>query len=45
MNKKLRKASLLVILPLVLTAFSLGFMIEADAAKAEGSEGTQSLKA
>jgi len=44
MNKKLREASLLVILPLVLTTFSLGFMVEADAAKAEGSEGTQSPK-
>ena len=40
MDKKLRQASLLVILPLVLTAFSLGFMMDADAAKAEGSEGT-----
>lgn len=44
MNKKLREASLLVILPLVLTAFSLGFMVEADAQKAEGSPGTQSPK-
>lgn len=44
MNKKLRQASLLVILPLVLTAFSLGFPIDADAAKAEGSDGTQSPK-
>ena len=44
MDKKLREAILLVILPLVLTAFSLGFMMEADAAKAEGSEGTQSPK-
>ena len=44
MDKKLRQVSLLVILPLVLTAFSLGFMMEADAVKAEGSEGTQSPK-
>ncbi|MFQ5781878.1 MAG: hypothetical protein ACE5GR_02335 [Nitrosopumilus sp.] len=44
MDKKLRKASLLVILPLVLTAFSLGFMVEADAVKAKGSDGTQSPK-
>lgn len=40
MNKKIREASLLVILPLVLTAFSLGFVVEAEAAKAQGSEGT-----
>lgn len=44
MNKKLREASLLVILPLVLTAFSLGFMVEVDAAKANGSDGVQSPK-
>ena len=42
MNKKLREASLLVILPLVLTAFSLGFMMEADATKAEGEPGGMS---
>ena len=41
MDKKLRESSLLVILPLVLTAFSLGFIMESDAAKAEGSDGTQ----
>ena len=40
----MREASLLVILPLVLTAFSLEFMMEADAVKAEGSDGTQSPK-
>ena len=44
MDKKLREISLIVILPLVLTAFSLGFMMEADATKAEGSEGTVSPK-
>ncbi len=44
MDKNLRQVSLLVILPLVLTAFSLGFMMEADAVKAEGSEGTTSPK-
>ncbi len=44
MNKKFREASLLVILPLVLTSFSFGFMVEADAATAEGSPGTVSPK-
>jgi hypothetical protein len=44
MDKNLRQVSLLVILPLVLTAFSLGFMMDVDAAKAEGSPGTQSPK-
>lgn len=44
MGKKLGKVSLLVILPLVLTAFSLEFMMDADAAKAKGSEGAQSPK-
>ena len=44
MDKKLREASLLIILPLVLTAFNLGFIMEADAAKVEGSDGTQSPK-
>lgn len=44
MNKKLREVSLFVILPLVLTAFSLGFMVEADADKAQDSEGTTSPK-
>lgn len=44
MNKRLREASLFVILPLMLTAFSLGFMAEADAEKAQGSEGTTSPK-
>jgi len=44
MNKKLREASLLVILPLVLTAFSLGLMMDADAANAEDSPGAQSPK-
>lgn len=44
MNKKLRGASLLVMLPLVLAVFSFGFMVEADAAKAEGSPGTVSPK-
>ena len=42
MDKKLREASLLVILPLMLAAFSLGFMMEADAAKAEGEPGGMS---
>ena len=44
MNRKLQKASLLVILPLVLTAFSFGFTVEADAATAEGSPGSVSPK-
>ena len=44
MNKKLRGVSLLAILPLVLTAFSFGFMIEAEAVAANGSPGSQSPK-
>lgn len=44
MKQKLREVSLLAILPLVLTAFSLGFMAEADADKAEGSPGAVSPK-
>lgn len=44
MDKKLRGVSLLVILPLVLTAFSLGLIVEADAVKAQGSDGQTSPK-
>lgn len=44
MDRKLREAGLLVMLPLVLTAFSLGFLAEADADKAEGSPGAVSPK-
>jgi hypothetical protein len=44
MDKKLREASLFVIFPLVLTAFSLGFMLEADTEKAQGSKSTISPK-
>ncbi|MFQ5439907.1 MAG: hypothetical protein ACE5DL_00435 [Nitrosopumilaceae archaeon] len=44
MKKRSKEIGLLVILPLVLTAFSLGFMMEASAEKAEGSPGTVSPK-
>ncbi|MDH3677081.1 MAG: hypothetical protein OEQ12_02125 [Nitrosopumilus sp.] len=37
MDTKIRRVGLLVILPLVLTAFSFGFMVEVDTATAQGS--------
>ena len=44
MNQKMKTIGLLAILPLVMVALSPDFISEADAAKAEGSEGTQSPK-
>ncbi len=44
MNEKMKTVGLLAILPLVMVALSPDLISDADAAKAEGSEGTQSPK-
>ena len=44
MNQKMKTIGLIAILPLVMVALSPDLISDADAAKAEGSEGTQSPK-
>jgi len=44
MNQKMKTIGLLAILPLVMVALSPDLISEADAQKAEGSEGSQSPK-
>ena len=44
MNQKIKTIGLFAILPLMMIALSPDMISEADAAKAEGSEGTQSPK-